>query len=66
MTDLEIRRLKNREHMRRKNGSFPPGMNCAICGIDMTGKKKGAKFCSNRCRQTNKYDKKRKRPLTQK
>lgn len=56
----EVRRIKLRE----KNGSFPEDKHCAICRAHMPGKKKNARYCSNRCRQENKYNKKRKRVLT--
>jgi predicted nucleic acid-binding Zn ribbon protein len=65
MTDLEIKRFKHREYMRRVNGSLPEDKHCSICGTHMPGRKKSAKFCSNRCRQANKYDKKRVKPKKQ-
>lgn len=54
MTDEEFFRIKHREYQRRRNGSLPEDKYCLICKAHMPGKKKNAKFCSNRCRQANK------------
>jgi len=35
---------------------------CAVCGKSLSGLKSLARYCSNRCRQEKKYDKKRVRP----
>lgn len=57
MTEAEFLRMKRRESRRRKNNSFPADKKCARCGTAMPGRNKNAKFCSNKCRQANKYDK---------
>ena len=63
MTEQEFVRLKRREYHRRRNGSFPEDKKCSRCATPIPGRKKSAKFCSNKCRQANKYDKKRKKPV---
>ena len=45
--------LRQREHHRAVRGSFPP-VRCAECRHRFTGRK-GARFCSNRCKQRDKY-----------
>lgn len=64
MTDLEMKRLEHREYQRRRNGSFPEDKYCAICKVHMPGRKKFAKYCSNRCRQANKNAKNKQKVLT--
>jgi len=62
MTEHEELLQERREKARAKNGSFPEDKKCAVCGKQMPGRKKIARYCSNRCRQEKKYDKKRVRP----
>jgi len=35
----------------------PEQKKCAVCNRPLDGKKSLARYCSNRCRQRNKYDK---------
>ena len=57
MTEHEEELQYRREMARAKNGSFPEDKFCAVCKAHMPGRKKMARYCSNKCRQRNKYDK---------